>query len=60
MKRFLSRSCKHSFQPEFVYNANKPGAQERIVNMAMNGSGSGDTGRFLGTLSSISNLSSRL
>ena len=48
IQRYLCRSCKRSFQLEFVYNANKPGTHERIVDMAMNGSGVRDTGRVLG------------
>ncbi len=48
IQRYLCRSCKQSFQLEFVDNVNKPGTHERIVNMAMNGSGVRDTGRILG------------
>ncbi|WP_354007591.1 IS1 family transposase [Endozoicomonas lisbonensis] len=48
IQRYLCRNCRQSFQLEFVYNANKPGAHERIVDMAMNGSGVRDTGRVLG------------
>ena len=48
IQRFLCHNCKQSFQLEFIYNANKPGAHERIVDMAMNGSGIRDTGRVLG------------
>ena len=47
IQRYLCRNCKQSFQLEFVYNANKPGAHERIVDMAMNGSGVRDTSRVL-------------
>ena len=40
--------CSHrTFQLEYKYNACKPGAHERIVEMAMNGSGTRDTGRAL-------------
>ena len=48
IQRYLCRSCKQSLPLEFVYNANKPGTYERIVNMAMNGFGVRDTGRVLG------------
>nr|WP_329601952.1 IS1-like element transposase [Sansalvadorimonas verongulae] len=33
-----------------MYNVNKPGAHERIVDMAINGSGVRDTGRVLGIM----------
>ena len=40
--------CSHkTFQLEYKYNACKPGAHERIIEMAMNGSGTRDTGRAL-------------
>lgn len=48
IQRYLCKPCKQSFQLDFVYNANKPGMHERIVGMAMNGSGVRDTGRVLG------------
>ena len=48
LQRYICRNCKHSFQLGFVYNANKQGARERIVTMAMNGSGARESGRVLG------------
>jgi transposase-like protein len=43
-----NEECSHrTFQLEYKYNACKPGAHERIVEMAMNGSGTRDTGRAL-------------
>ena len=40
--------CSHkTFQLEYKYNACKPGVHERIIEMAMNGSGTRDTGRAL-------------
>jgi len=35
------------FQLEYTYNACKPGVKQQIVEMAMNGSGTRDTGRVL-------------
>lgn len=44
----LNHNCKHkSFQLEYEKNAYKPGVREQVVNMAMNGSGTRDTGRVL-------------
>ena len=48
LQRYICRNCNRSFQLDFIYNANKPGVHERIVDMAMNGSGVRDTGRVLG------------
>ncbi|WP_211831119.1 IS1 family transposase [Kistimonas asteriae] len=45
LQRYLCRDCKHSFQIEFIYNANQSGTHERIIDMAMNGAGVRDTGR---------------
>ena len=40
--------CSHkTFQLEYKYNACKPGIHETIVEMAMNGSGTRDTGQTL-------------
>ena len=40
--------CKHkTFQLEYQNNASRPGTKEKIVEMAMNGSGTRDTGRVL-------------
>ncbi len=46
--RYFCQSCKKTFQRDYRYNGHKPGIQERIVDMAMNGSGVRDTGRVLG------------
>ena len=48
LQRFYCNSCRKSFQKEFIYNGNQPGVQERLVDMAMNGSGVRDTSRVLG------------
>lgn len=41
--------CAHkTFQLEYTNNASRPGTKEKIVAMAMNGSGTRDTGRVLG------------
>ena len=50
-QRYLCRNkgCRHkTFQLEYKNNACRPGTRERIVEMAMNGSGTRDTGRVLG------------
>ena len=40
--------CAHkTFQLEYKNNASKPGVKEKIIEMAMNGSGTRDTGRVL-------------
>lgn len=51
IQRYLckNKSCQHStFQLEYTYNACEPGMHEKIIDMAMNGSGVRDTGRVLG------------
>ncbi len=47
LQRYFCRDCRKSFQTEFIYNANKPGIRDQIVEMAINGSGVRDTGRIL-------------
>jgi transposase-like protein len=50
-QRLLCRNAECSyktFQLEYKYNAYKPGVKQQIVDMAMNGSGTRDTGRVLG------------
>jgi len=47
-QRYRCRDCGHSFQQDYRYTANKPGVAEKIVEMAMNGSGIRDTSRVLG------------
>ena len=49
-QRYLCRNkeCSHkTFQLEYQNNACRPGTKEKIVDMAMNGSGTRDTGRVL-------------
>lgn len=49
-QRYLCRnkSCSHkTFQLEYRNNASRPGVKEKIVEMAMNGAGTRDTGRIL-------------
>ena len=50
-QRYLCRnkSCVHkTFQMEYKNNACRPGVHEKIVEMAMNGAETRDTGRVLG------------
>ena len=49
-QRYLCRNkaCNHkTFQLEYKNNACRPGTKEKIVEMAMNGAGTRDTGRVL-------------
>jgi len=46
-QRYRCRVCYHCFQLHYRYNANVPGVAEKIIDMAMNGSGVRDTGRVL-------------
>ena len=51
LQRYLCKneSCPHkTFQIEYTYNACIPGTKEKVIDMAMNGSGVRDTGRVLG------------
>ena len=44
-----NKECsRKTFQLEYSYNACKPGVKQTIVDMAMNASGTRDTGRVLG------------
>ncbi len=47
-QRYRCRECGHCFQLDYRYEANKPGVTDKIIEMAMNGSGVRDTGRVLG------------
>ena len=50
-QRYLCRNkgcCHKTFQQEYKNEACRPGMRERIVEMAMNGAGTRDTGRVLG------------
>ena len=49
-QRMMCRNseCKHkTFQLEYSNNARKPGVKEKIIDMAMKGSGTRNTGRVL-------------
>lgn len=46
-QRFLCKSCRRVFQLSFIYEARKPGMQDKIVDMAFNGAGVRDTARTL-------------
>ena len=44
-----NKECfRKTFQLDYTYNAYKPGVKQQIADMAMNGSGTRDTGRVLG------------
>ena len=47
-QRYRCKDCRHCFQMHYRYKAHEPGVTEKIVDMAMNGSGVRDTGRVLG------------
>ncbi len=47
-QRYRCRECYHCFQLDYRYEANKPGVADKIIDMAMNGSGVRDTSRVLG------------
>ena len=49
-QRYLCRNkgCRHkTFQMEYKNQASRPGVKEKIIEMAMNGAGTRDTGRVL-------------
>lgn len=46
--RYRCRECQRSFQLTYRYEGNRPDTPEKIVEMAMNGSGVRDTSRVLG------------
>ena len=49
-QRYLCQNtaCRHkTFQVEYKNQASRPGMKEKIVEMAMNGAGTRDTGRVL-------------
>ena len=48
LQRFRCRDCHRSFQYEYRYEGNKHDIPEKIIAMAMNGSGVRDTSRVLG------------
>ncbi|MDE1482074.1 IS1 family transposase [Xenorhabdus bovienii] len=46
--RYYCKDCQKTFQLNYRYNGHKPDTKEKIIDMAMNGSGVRDTGRVLG------------
>ena len=46
--RYRCRNCQRSFQATYRYEGNKAGTPDKIIQMAMNGSGVRDTSRVLG------------
>ena len=46
-QRYRCKSCKKTFQLEYTYKACEPGTKDKIVEMAMNASGTRDTARTL-------------
>ena len=48
LQRYRCRDCHYCFQLDCLCEANKPGVTDRIIEMALNGSGVRDTGRVLG------------
>ena len=46
--RYRCRDCLRCFQLDYRYEGNKQGVPERIIDMALNGSGVRDTSRVLG------------
>lgn len=46
-QRCRCKSCGKTFQLDYTYEASKPGIKERILQMAINGSGVADTVRVL-------------
>ena len=49
-QRYMCRNeeCTHkTFLLDYTYNAYKPGVKQQIIDMALNGSGTRDTGRVL-------------
>ncbi|AOM40756.1 IS1-like element transposase [Xenorhabdus hominickii] len=46
--RYYCKDCQKTFQLNSRYNGHKPDMKEKVINMAMNGSGVRDTGRVLG------------
>jgi len=48
LQRYRCKSCLKTFQLEYKYKACVPGVRERIIDMAMNSSGTRDTARTLG------------
>ena len=47
-QRYRCKQCLQCFQLDYIYEAHKPGVTDKIVEMALNGSGVRDTARVLG------------
>ena len=46
-QRYQCETCKRSFQLEYNKQAYQPGMKEKVIDMALNGSGIRDTARVL-------------
>ena len=46
-QRYKCEDCKRSFQLLYTHKAHEPGIKEKVVDMALNGSGIRDTARVL-------------
>ena len=46
-QRYKWEDCKRSFQLLYTHKAHEPGIKEKVVDMALNGSGIRDTARVL-------------
>ncbi|MBC3789516.1 IS1-like element transposase [Spirosoma utsteinense] len=46
-QRYKCENCKRSFQLVYTHKAHEPGIKERVIDMALNGSGIRDTARVL-------------
>lgn len=46
-QRYRCEACKRSFQLLYTHKAHEPGIKERVIDMALNGSGIRDTARVL-------------
>ena len=47
-QRYRCMDCGHTFQTQYSMKGSEPGMHEKIVAMAMNGSGCRETSRVLG------------
>ncbi|MEW9809320.1 MAG: IS1-like element transposase [Candidatus Symbiodolus clandestinus] len=47
VQRYRCKSCSKHFQLEYRYNGNQPGVADKVVDMALNGSGVRDTSGVL-------------
>lgn len=46
-QRYRCEDCKRTFQLDYNKRAYEPGIKEQVIDMALNGSGIGDTARVL-------------